>query len=118
MANEEEKQKDEYIFEAEIDSKELPPEKVAPPLQKASDNGSFKSAYEMLTEKLQEAADNPPLVAKSTKPAKPEKSTFEKVATSSITKSIIRTAGNTIVRSLLGSLGLGGTTRRKRTNWF
>jgi DNA helicase HerA-like ATPase len=77
-----------------------------------------QSAYEMLTEKLQEAADNPPLVAISTKTAKPEKSTFEKVATSSITKSIMRTAGNTIVRSLLGSLGLGGTTRRKRTNWF
>ncbi len=77
-----------------------------------------QSAYEMLTEKLQEAADNPPMVAKVTKTAKPEKSTFEKVATSSITKSIMRTAGNTIVRSLLGSLGLGGTARRKRTNWF
>jgi hypothetical protein len=30
-----------------------------------------------------------------------------------------RTAGNTIVRSLLGALGLGGrTTRKKSKSWF
>jgi DNA helicase HerA-like ATPase len=81
-----------------------------------------QSAYEMLTAKLQTAADNPPEVASSKTAAKPEESTFEKVANSSVTKSIIRTAGNTIVRSLLGSLGLGGrntnSSRRKGTNWF
>jgi uncharacterized protein len=75
----------------------------------------------MLTAKLKEAADNPPELTKAQKTAKPELSTFEKVANSSVTKSIMRTAGNTIVRSLLGSLGLGGTTRtrrRKGTSWF
>lgn len=79
-----------------------------------------QSAYEMLTAKLETAAESAPQVAaKGTKAAKPEPSTFEKVANSSITKSIMRTAGNTIVRSLLGSLGLGGrTTRRRSTNWF
>jgi DNA helicase HerA-like ATPase len=78
-----------------------------------------ESAYEMLTEKLKEAADNPPQSTKTGKASKPEQTTFEKVANSSVTKSIIRTAGNTIVRSILGSLGLGGrTTRRRRTNWF
>jgi len=78
-----------------------------------------QSAYEMLTAKLQNAAENPPETPKATKAAKPEESTFEKVANSSVTKSLMRTAGNTIVRSLLGSLGLGGrTTRRKSTNWF
>lgn len=80
-----------------------------------------QSAYEMLTAKLQAAAENPPDEVK--KSGKPEPSTFEKVANSSVTKSIIRTAGNTIVRSLLGSLGLGGrttrrTTRKKGTSWF
>ncbi len=97
MANEELKQKDEYIFEAEVSTG-------------------------MLTEKLQQAAEKPSETAKAQKATKPEQSTFEKVANSSVTKSIMRTAGNTIVRSLLGSLGLGGrttrTTRRKGTNWF
>jgi DNA helicase HerA-like ATPase len=82
-----------------------------------------ESAYEMLTAKLKEAADNPPESGKIQKTSKPEESTFEKVVNSSVTKSIMRTAGNTIVRSLLGSLGLGGrttrrTSRNKGTNWF
>jgi DNA helicase HerA-like ATPase len=78
-----------------------------------------ESAYEMLTEKLKAAAENPPVEEKRGKAAKPEPSTLEKMANSSVTKSIMRTAGNTIVRSILGSLGLGGTTRRKRsTSWF
>lgn len=79
-----------------------------------------ESAYELLTEKLKEAAENTPEPVNASKSAKPEQSTLEKMANSSVTKSIIRTAGNTIVRSLLGSLGLGGTTRRRRksTSWF
>jgi hypothetical protein len=76
-----------------------------------------QSAYEMLTAKLQEAAANA-ADKTSGKPAKPEESTFEKVANNSVVKSIVRTAGNTIVRSLLGSLGLGGTTRRTKKTWF
>lgn len=76
-----------------------------------------QSAYEMLTAKLLEAAANAPDKT-SGKAAKPEESTFEKVANNSIVKSIVRTAGNTIVRSLLGSLGLGGTTRRTKKTWF
>jgi DNA helicase HerA-like ATPase len=79
-----------------------------------------QSAYEMLTQKLQAAAETAPEdTGKGQKAVKPEESTFEKVVNSSVTKSIMRTAGNTIVRSLLGSLGLGGrTTRRKSSNWF
>ena len=78
-----------------------------------------QSAYEMLNEKLEEAAENAAAVVKPQKTVKAEKSTLEKVANNSITKSILRTAGNTIVRSLLGSLGLGGTTRRRKTtSWF
>jgi DNA helicase HerA-like ATPase len=78
-----------------------------------------ESAYEMLNEKLEEAAENAAEVVKPQKTVKAEKTTLEKVANSSITKSILRTAGNTIVRSILGSLGLGGTTRRRKTtSWF
>jgi hypothetical protein len=76
-----------------------------------------QSAYEILTAKLEEAAVNPP-VAASSKTIKPEKSTLEKVADNTIVKSMMRQAGNTIVRSLLGSLGLGGRTRKSSKSWF
>jgi uncharacterized protein len=77
------------------------------------------SAYEMLTKKLRQAAANSPAVAAENKKAgKPEESTFEKIATNTIVKSMVRTAGTTIVRSLLGSLGLGGRTRSGTKSWF
>jgi DNA helicase HerA-like ATPase len=75
------------------------------------------SAYEMLTAKLQEAAANPP-VTSTTKNAKPEESTLEKVVNNTVVKSMMRTAGTTIVRSLLGSLGLGGRSRKSSSGWF
>ena len=77
------------------------------------------SAYEMLTAKLQQAATNASVNAPaSSKPAKPEESTLEKVANNTIVKSMMRTAGTTIVRSLLGSLGLGGRSRSSTKSWF
>ena len=75
-----------------------------------------ESAYEMLTAKLQEAAANP--VVAPGKAAKAEESTLEKVVNNTIVKSMMRTAGTTIVRSLLGSLGLGGRSRKSTTGWF
>jgi uncharacterized protein len=77
-----------------------------------------QSAYEILTAKLQEAAEKNPPEEEGKKAAKEEKSTFEKVADSTIVKSMVRTAGNTIVRSLLGALGLGGRSRTKSKSWF
>lgn len=77
------------------------------------------SAYEMLTAKLNEAAaNNVTAPAAAGKATKPEESTFEKIANNSIVKSVMRTAGNTIVRSLLGSLGLGGRSRSSTKSWF
>ena len=72
-----------------------------------------ESAYEILTAKLQEAADKSQDQGDSgnAKSKKEEPSTFEKVANNTIVKSMARTAGNTIVRSLLGALGLGGRSR-------
>jgi DNA helicase HerA-like ATPase len=75
-----------------------------------------QSAYEILTAKLEEASKTE--VTEDKKPAKEEKSTLEKVADNSIVKSMVRTAGTTIVRSLLGALGLGGRTTRKKSGWF
>ncbi len=74
------------------------------------------SAYEMLNAKLESA----PVASQSTKgkTSKPEETTLEKVVNNTVVKSIMRTAGNTIVRSLLGSLGLGGRTRKSTKTWF
>jgi DNA helicase HerA-like ATPase len=75
-----------------------------------------QSACEMLTAKLEEAAAKP--VAQTTKAAKQEETTIEKVVNNTVVKSMMRTAGNTIVRSILGSLGLGGRTRSSSKSWF
>jgi hypothetical protein len=77
------------------------------------------SAYEILTAKLEEAAEK----AATEKPdakktTREEPSTLEKIVNHTVVKSMARTAGNTIVRSLLGALGLGGRTSRKKSNWF
>ena len=79
-----------------------------------------QSAYEILNAKLEEAAENTAEAekVKTRKNAKEEESTFEKVANNTIVKSMMRTAGTTIVRSLLGSLGLGGRSRKKTSSWF
>jgi len=74
-----------------------------------------QSAYEILTEKLKEAAEKTEEIKKQqeddkeTKTTKKEKGFFD----DPVVKSMTRTAGNTIVRSLLGALGLGGRSRRK-----
>ena len=78
------------------------------------------SAYEILTEKLQEAEDKNAGLAKekTTKSVKEEPSTFEKITGNTVVKSMMRTAGNGIVRSLLGALGLGGRSSSKKKSWF
>jgi DNA helicase HerA-like ATPase len=76
-----------------------------------------QSAYEMLTAKLQEAAAKPAATAPA-KNAKPEENLLEKVVNNTVVKSMMRTAGTTIVRSLLGSLGLGGRSRKSTSSWF
>ena len=81
-----------------------------------------ESAYEILNAKLKEAAEQ----TKEEEAAAPKKtskeppSTLEKVTNNTVVKSMMRTAGNTIVRSLLGALGLGGRTTRKKksSSWF
>ena len=78
-----------------------------------------ESAYEILTAKLQEAAEKVAEEAPAQKGGKEEPSTFEKVANNTIVKSMVRTAGTTIVRSLLGALGLGGRSRSSKSkSWF
>ncbi len=81
-----------------------------------------QSAYEILTAKLEEAAEKSAAevetIKDSKRTVKEEPSAFEKVANNTIVKSMMRTAGTTIVRSLLGAIGLGGRSRKKTTGWF
>jgi hypothetical protein len=93
--------------------------KLVPKYNAAVDS---KSAYEMLTEKLEEAAKKTE-EEKEEKPAgkraKQEKSVIEEVLDSPAARQVGRTAASVITRSLLGALGLGGRTkRRKKTSWF
>jgi predicted flap endonuclease-1-like 5' DNA nuclease len=75
------------------------------------------SAYEILTQKLEQAAE----AAEEQKQKDAEEKESKKTAPKEkgffddpVVKSMTRTAGNTIVRSLLGALGFGG--RKKK--WF
>ena len=71
-----------------------------------------KSAYEMLTEKLEDAAKRDEVTKKEETekkaPAKKEKGFFDDPTV----KSMTRTAGNSILRTLLGVLGLGGRSKK------
>jgi hypothetical protein len=74
------------------------------------------SAYEILVQKLEAAAHQKEEIAQQKEEAKTqkdEKGFFD----NPIVKSVARTAGNTIVRSLLGAIGLSGGSR-KRKSWF
>ncbi|HTM97806.1 MAG TPA: helicase HerA-like domain-containing protein [Pedobacter sp.] len=105
-------------------------------------NGTIdrESAYEILTEKLEQASGNIPDVKnestanpgeqkladpkKSSKmvPQENEKSTIggflENIVNSSAVKTIVRTATPVIVRNLLGTLGLGGKRSKSNKGWF
>jgi len=75
-----------------------------------------ESAYEILNEKLKQAEEQTQKAKEQEKEAKETKTTTKKEKgffDDPIVKSMTRTAGNTIIRGLLGSLGLGGRSRRK-----
>ncbi len=79
-----------------------------------------ESAYEILNEKLAEAAEKTDKQEAEKKAAKKEKRSAKKEESffdNPIVKSAGRTAANMITRSLLGALGLGGRSRRTK-NWF
>jgi uncharacterized protein len=74
------------------------------------------SAYELLTEKLDKAAKQTAEQKQQKEETKTTKKSTAKekgIFDDPVVKSMTRTAGNTIVRSLLGVLGLGGRGRRK-----
>ncbi len=68
------------------------------------------SAYEMLTEKLENASKDAESEEESNK--KTRKTKDKGVWDDPVVRSMTRTAGNALVRTLLGVLGLGGRRRR------
>jgi DNA helicase HerA-like ATPase len=69
-----------------------------------------ESAYEILTAKLKEAAEQEPKpVAKPAKKTAKEETIFD----NTVVRQATRTAANIITRSLLGALGLTGKSRKK-----
>lgn len=80
-----------------------------------------ESAYEILTNKLNqmsednEQTDSDEKVSKS---SRQEKSTVEKVLTSTTARQVGRTVARELTRGLLGVLGVGGSSRRKKSGWF
>jgi len=86
-----------------------------------------ESAYEILSGKMEEAQEaqhKEEMVTqkkKATKKGRAEKSTLEKVASSTTTRQIGRTIARELTRGLLGVLGIKSSTRRRsrrKTGWF
>jgi uncharacterized protein len=84
-------------------------------VKKYNEDIDRKSAYEILSTKMEKAAEESEEAApaKRGRPAK-EKSTMETILGSSAARQMGRTAANLITRSLLGALGV--STRKK--SWF
>lgn len=81
-------------------------------VDKYSETIDRESAYEILSEKLEEAKEEAP--KRKARREKEEETIIEQIGNNTVVRSMMRTAGNMIVRSLLGSLGLGGKTKRKK----
>jgi DNA helicase HerA-like ATPase len=75
-----------------------------------------ESAYEILKAKMEEAAQKNEVIVNNKK-EKEEPGMVEQVLDNTIVKSALRTAANTLTRSLLGALGLGGRSRKK-SSWL
>lgn len=82
-----------------------------------------ESALEILNKKIEEHAaeqqkEAAEKVEAKTKTGKTEKSTVEKVLTSTTAKQVGRTVAREVTRGLLGILGIGGTRTKKKSSWF
>jgi hypothetical protein len=67
---------------------------------------------------LEHAAEADKVTEAKTESKKEEKSTLDKILNSSVTRQVGRTAASLITRTLLGVLGLGGSTTRRKKTWF
>lgn len=87
-----------------------------------------ESAYEILNEKIEDAQEEGQQqeikkqrqAAERAVPRRQEKSTLEEIIDSPTTRQIGNTIARELTRGLLGVLGIGGTSRRRKktTGWF
>ncbi len=80
-----------------------------------------ESALEILNKKLKEHQETQKEQAEEKEEAKPkkdEKSTTEKILTSTTARQVGRTVAREVTRGILGVLGIGATRRQKKTSWF
>ena len=76
-----------------------------------------ESAYEILTKKLEESGKQEEEKDEEEKQKTREPSTVEKVMKSTTARQVGRTVAREITRGILGVLGIGGSSRKKK-NWF
>ncbi|MFT4017172.1 MAG: DUF853 family protein [Agriterribacter sp.] len=77
-----------------------------------------ESAYEIINDKLAEAGKKSQEEKTTSRKEKEPPSVIEKVLDNSVTRQVGRTAASIITRSLLGALGLGGRSSKKKSSWF
>jgi hypothetical protein len=91
--------------------------------KKYSEEVNRESAYEILQAKLNEASDNRPAESSAdasagSKKKKEDESVIEEALDSTVGRQVVRTITRELTRGLLGVLGLGGSTSRRKKGWF
>jgi len=87
--------------------------------KKYNDTIDRESAYEILTNKLQQSqSENENVQTEVKQSQKEEKSTVEKVLTSTTARQVGRTVARELTRGLLGVLGIGGSSRKRKSGIF
>jgi hypothetical protein len=90
--------------------------------KKYAETVDSESAHEIITAKLEEAAAKTKAAEEAKTEVKEEKKTAKKEEgffDNPVVKQVGRTAASVITRGLLGALGLGGrSTRKKKSGWF
>ncbi len=86
-------------------------------IKKYNEEIDRESAFEILNKKL-EAHDEATKETAQEKKEKDEPSVLEQAVNSTTGKQVMRTVTRELTRGLLGVLGIGGTTRRKKSGWF
>lgn len=76
-----------------------------------------ESAHEILTQKMEAAASRDAAIMQDKENSKTKKE--KGILDDPLVRSFARTAGNQIIRTVLGAIGIsGGTRKRKKTSWF
>ncbi|MBL0048551.1 MAG: DUF853 family protein [Bacteroidetes bacterium] len=90
---------------------------ASPLVKKYAETIDRESAFEMLNAKIKNAVEQQEQT-EVRKPQKQEKTTFEKIIASPVTRSIGVTVAGALTRGLLGALGLGGRSSKKKSSFF